>query len=123
MLVSTVNKNLYKGENITLTCTVNTFGVIDTPIYVTISWFGPSGPITSDSEYTVSPQATQLNNTPKYNSTLLIKSLSVTRDNGEYYICIATLMPCQVYNNNSDGHNLQGIANTFAFDSAVFLKS
>ena len=103
--ISIPGGTLYHGDNTTLTCTVNTTEIMHTTLNVTISWFGPSGPLTSDNEHTVSP-ATQLLNTPTYTSTLFIVSLSIERDNGMTYRCTAAALPCLIDSESGSGSGI-----------------
>ena len=105
MSISTLKGMLYHGDNTTLTCTVNTTEIMHTPLNVNISWFGPSGPLTSDNEYAVSP-ATQHLNTPTYTSTLFIASLSIKRDNEMTYGCRAAALPCLKESGSGSGSSI-----------------
>ena len=76
---------LRHGDNLTLTCTIQLDGAIDTGVDVTVLWTGPPGNISSDN-----PTATMDSGTV-YESTVTFSSLE-TSDSGDY-TCTATVSP------------------------------
>ena len=76
---------LRHGDNLTLTCTIQLDGAIDTGVDVTVVWTGPPGNISPDN-----PTPTMDSDTV-YESTVAFSSLN-TSDSGAY-TCTATVSP------------------------------
>ena len=104
-----MDATLTEGGETTLVCYVNVSAAVDTPINVTTSWSGPNGPITSGSDYTLSPAIQTVNGDSAYEGRLVISKLLLSRDNGATYTCTVTLSsttdPVHLLSNNgSDGY-------------------
>ena len=74
---------LRHGDNLTLTCTIQLDGAIDTGVDVTVLWTGPPG--------SISPDSPTMDSDTVYESTVAFSSL-VTSDSGDY-TCTATVSP------------------------------
>ena len=76
---------LRHGDNLTLTCTIQLDGAIDTGVDVTVLWTGPPGSISPDN-----PTPTMDSGTV-YESTVTFSSLETSNSGG--YTCTATVSP------------------------------
>ena len=86
--VTVPDGTLYASTNITLNCTIQLDGAIDTRVDVTVVWTGPPGTTATDGRITVS-DVTGSNTT--YQSTVTFTPL-ISNDNGTY-TCEATVSP------------------------------
>ena len=89
--VTVPDGTLYAGTNVTLNCTIQLDGAIDTGVDVTIEWTGPPGGTmlsTTGDRITVSEVT---GSRPSYQSTVDITSLEIS-DTG-FYTCNATASP------------------------------
>ena len=88
--VAVPDGTLYAGTNVTLNCTIQLDGAIDTGVGVTVEWTGPNGVtvLSTDGLITVS-DVTGSNTT--YQSTVTFTPL-ISNDNGTY-TCNATVSP------------------------------
>ena len=89
--VTVPDGTLYAGTNVTLNCTIQLDGAIDTVVDVTVLWTGPPGGTvlsTTGERITVSDVT---GSRPSYQSTVNITPL-ISNDNGAY-TCEATVSP------------------------------
>ncbi len=83
-VISSTNRTLYAGEDVTLTCDITLDPAVGSEVAVTASWTGPGGPITAGvSDISGSGLA--------YQSTLTLSFLT-SSDSG-LYTCTASVDP------------------------------
>ena len=107
--------SLIEATYLDIVCTVNISDAVNTGVNTGIEWSHNGGsPLTNNSDYTIS-SLTMLGS-HMYTSTIHIKSLSNTRDNGAMYLCTVSVLPYPVSsyitsneNNNNITLNVAGI--------------
>ena len=107
--------SLIEATYLDIVCTVNISDAVNTGVNVDVEWsYNGGSPLTNNSDYTIS-SLTMLGS-HVYISSLRIKSLRNTRDNGAIYSCTVSVLPSPVSsyitgnkNNNSLTLNVAGI--------------
>ena len=109
--VSTDNvdqSSLIEATYLDIVCTVNISYAVNTGVSVDVEWSHNGGsPLTNSSDYTIN-SLTMLGS-HMYTSTLHIKNLNNTRDNGAMYSCAVSVLPSPVSSyitGNENSNNL-----------------
>ena len=116
---------LVEGTYLDIICTVSISDAINTGVSVDVEWSrNGSLPLTNNSDYTIS--SLTVLGSHMYTSTLHIKSLSTTRDNGAMYSCTVSVLPSPVSsyitgneNNNSLILNVAGIVLNCTYTNSI----
>ena len=119
--------SLIEATYLDIVCTVNISDAVNTGVSVNVEWSHNGGSsLTNNSEYTIS-SLTMLGS-HMYTSTLCIKSLSITRDNGTMYSCIASALPSSLSsyitsneNNNGLILNMAGITPNCTYSNSIII--
>ena len=119
--------SLVEATYLDIVCTVNISDVVNTGVSVDVEWSHNGGsPLTNNSDYTIS-SLTMLGS-HMYTSSLRIKSLSNTRDNGAMYSCTMSVLPSPVSsyiigneNNNSVTLNVAGIILNCTYSNSIIV--
>ena len=118
---------LIEATYLDIVCNVNISDAVNTGVSVDVEWSHNGGsPLTNNSDYTISSLTMLGSHT--YTSSLRIKSLSNTRDNGAMYLCTVSVLPSPVSsyitgneNNNSLMLNVAGIILTSAYTNSLII--
>ena len=119
--------SLIEATYLDIVCTVNISDAVNTGVSVNVEWSDNGGsPLTNNSDYSIS-SLTMLGS-HMYTSSLHIKSLSLTRDNGAMYSCTVSVLPSPVSsyitgneNNNSFILNVAGIILNCTYTNSIII--